>query len=292
MILLIIFLAALVGGTNTPLVKLNVALFSPALVAFLRFFIAFFLILPFFFLEKLKVKLPTVNLLAVNILFAANILIFVYAVGKTSIIATQTLYLLTSVFVAILGLLILKEKLIKSQIVGLLIAILGLLTLFTSSLNRNDIRSTGTLLGNALTFVAVIDWSLYVVLSRKLSKQFSPLYITTYNFLITALLSLVFVSIGYKQSLFLLSHINTDRALSISALAIFSTVMFFFFYQWVVKHTSAFISTMVNYLGTAFASIAGVIFFHENLTASLFTGILLISFGAYLASTKNYRFTK
>jgi len=289
MTFLLIFLAALVGGTNTPLVKLNVSIFPPALVAFLRFFIAFLIILPLFFSKKKKFKKPTINLLVINSLFAGNILIFVYAVSKTSIIAAQVLYLLASVFVALFGYLILREKLTRIQIIGLSIAISGLLVLIASAATTNDIKSTGSLVGNLLTFIAVIDWSLYVVFSRKLSRQFSPLEITVYNFGMTALLSLIFLLPALKYNLTFLNNLALADISSVLAMAFLSTVVFFFLYQWIVKHTSAFISTMVNYLATAFAAIAGIIFFHESLTFYLFVGIVLIVFGAYLSAVKNFK---
>ena len=291
MTFLIILLASVVGGTNTPLVKLNVSFFPPVVVAFLRFFIALIFIMLFFLFKKFKLKSPTRNLIVINALFAANILIFVYAIGKTSIIAAQVLYLLTAVFVAILGYLILNEKLIKSQVVGLLIAIVGLFILITSSVSKNDIMSTCTPLGNILTFIAVIDWSLYVVYSRKLSKEFSPLEITIYNFATTAIISFVFVLFGLTHNLSYLNNLSAEKILSVLAMAFFSTVSFFFLYQWVIKHTSAFISTMVNYFATACAAIVGVVFFHESFTIYLLTGIILIVFGAYLSSVKSLRIT-
>ena len=289
MTFLLILLASVVGGTNTPLVKLNVSFFPPVMVAFLRFFIALIFIMLFFLFKKFKIKSPTRNLIAINGLFAANILIFVYAIGKTSIIAAQVLYLLTAVFVAILGYLILNEKLIKSQVVGLLIAIVGLFILITSSVSKNDIMSTGTPLGNILTFIAVIDWSLYVVYSRKLSKEFTPLEITIYNFATTAILSFAFVLFGLTHNLSYLNNLSAGKILSVLAMAFFSTVLFFFLYQWVIKNTSAFISTMVNYLATACAAIVGVVFFYESLTLYMLAGIMLITLGAYLSSIKNFR---
>lgn len=288
MILLLIFLASFVGGTNTPLVKFNVQIFPPVFVAFIRFFLAFFLILPFAIRGNiLSLKKINSDLVFVNILFAVNILLFVFAIGGTSVIVAQIAYLLTPVFVLIIAYLYLREKVSFSKIVGLAFSMLGMLILFLGSVKTADVHTFGTPWGNFLVILAVFVWSTYTVLSRRISNKYSPLKITTYNFIVTAGLSAVILPFQLTVHSLKPSSFNGLNVAALFAMALFSTVAFFFLYQKVIKETSAFVATLINYLATVVAASIGIIFFGEQLTLSLIFGCALVVFGAIIATSVN-----
>ena len=285
MTLLIILLDALFGGTNTPLVKFTVAKLSPITVVFGRFLLAAIFISPLAIKEKvLSSALFKRDLFFANLLFAANIIIFVNAISHTSIIMAQLLYLFNAPIVAIIGYFFLKEKLIAKQIIGLILALSGLLILIEGSIRTKDVLSFGTPFGNSLVFLGVIAWSLYIVFSRKISKIYSPLKLTFHNFIITTTLALLLIPLDLQRynlspKLFTLGLVS-----ALVALALFSTVLFFLFYQWIIKYTSAFISSLVNYLATLFAGLAGIIFFGEKLNSNFIVGTTLLLIGVYFAS--------
>ncbi len=285
MILLVILLDSLFGGTNTPLVKYSVAKLSPNSVAFARFFLASVFILPLVLKERIFSKISfEKNLLIANILFAANILIFVNAISHTSIIMAQLFYLLNAPFVAVIGYFFLKEKLLVKQITGLVLSLLGLTVLIEGSVKTKDVLTFGTPLGNFFVFCGVIVWTLYIVFSRKISKLYTPLKLTFHNFLATTIFALIFLPFDFKKYHINLRSFNTEVNLALVALALFSTVLFFFFYQWIIKNTSAFIASLVNYLATLLAASAGIIFFGERLSTNYIVGAGLLLTGVFLAS--------
>ena len=283
---LLIFLATAIGGGSTvPLIKLVVSEFTPIPQVFLRAFLAGIIILPFF-LKKNKTfsKRNLITLIFASILAAANPLLFAFGIQYTSVIMGQIIYVPTALIVAVLGTIFLKEKLTRNQLIGLVFSLIGVSILIYSSFRTKDILSFGTPLGNILIIIALICWSSYVVVSRRLSKFYSPLEITFFNFLVTA--SVSFVLLPFALTNFDLGKITQGGIIALASLTIFSTVLFFYFYQIIIKRTSAFISALIFYLNSIIAGAVGVIFYHEKLTSSLVVGAILIIIGVIAATYK------
>ncbi len=104
----------------------------------------------------------------------------------------QLLYLPSALVVAVIGYIFLKEKLDRSQITGLIMAIFGMSILFWGSVQTSDILSFGKPLGNIVIGIAMFSWAFYTVVSRKVSLKYKPMQIALVNFLFT-LVSSIFV---------------------------------------------------------------------------------------------------
>lgn len=288
MIFLVFLLTSIIGGSGAPLIKFTVGFFPPITLVVLRSLLAAFFIAPIVFQKKLFVlKEKRKTLFLANILFAANWLFFAFGIQHTTVIMGQLTYLPTAVIVAIISYLFLKEKLTKKQIIGLILAIAGMLYLIYGSYSTKEVLSFGTPSGNFLVILGLFSWSFYTVISRSISKIYTPLAITFFNFVVAFVLSLILLPLEFiSQSS--LASVTSTSILGLISVALANSVIFFYLYQWLVKHTSAFISSLSLYLVTVFASAAGIIFFNEKLTASLVFGAILVVFGVFLSTANNY----
>lgn len=288
MTLIIFLLASLVGGSGTPLIKFTVGVFSPITLVVLRALLATLFIFPVVFQKRLFIlKEKRTQLLLANILFAANWLFFAFGIQHTTVIMGQIIYLPTAAIVAIIGYLFLKEKLTKEQIIGLILTIGGMSFLIYGSYSTGEVLSFGTPTGNFLVMLGLFSWSVYTVVSRSISSLYSPLTITFFNFVMAFVLSLILLPFEFVNQSSLI-NVTSTGILGLISVVLFNSVIFFYLYQWLVKHTSAFISSLSLYLVTVFASAAGIIFFNEKLTTSLIIGVVLVVFGVFLSTSYNY----
>ena len=77
--------------------------------------------------------------------------------------------------------------------------------------------------------------------------------------------------------------------MAILAIAFLSSIAFFFLNQWIVKHSSAFVSSMLLYPVTLSAIIYGIIFFKEKLDVSLLIGGFIMLIGVFLSTLDTIR---
>jgi drug/metabolite transporter (DMT)-like permease len=200
------------------------------------------------------------------------------------VFVAQLIYVPTSLIVAGLGYLLLKEKLKKIQITGLLLTLIGMLVLFLGPARSQQALSFGTPFGNLLIVGGLISWASYIVVTRKVSDKFSPLSIIFIDFFLTAVLSGILLIPTSQQTGFLLIKFETNLILSIITAAVISSVGFFLLSQWLIKHTSAFISSTFIYPTTLSALVYGTIFFGERLSFGLILASILILAGVFLST--------
>ncbi len=289
MTLIAFIVAAIIGGSNAALIKFTGQEFSPIIITLFRFALAFLIILPIAIIRK--IGLPRQNkklFFLANLVFTSNVILFAIGIQKTSIIMSQIIYLTTPILVAIIGFVFLKERVSKKQLIGLATSLVGIAILFDGSLTTRDILSFGTPIGNLLVVIGVVCWAFYLVISRKVGKNYSAFTITFYNFLAATIAATALSIFEFTRAPLIIAAITPPTILVLFVIAIVSTVFFFFLYQWVVKKTSAFISSLITYLATVWASILGVAYFHEKFTLSLALGLVLVVSGVFIATSLEY----
>lgn len=278
---------SVIGGTNAPLVKAALRDFSPSILVFLRFTLATLILLPFVLKEKLKFKKDSFKYLTLaSLCMGTNVILFAVGLQHTSIMTSQLIFVPKGLFVALLGYIFLKEVLSKDQKLGLLFTMVGVSILIYGSVVTQDLLSFGKPIGNFLIGIGFFASSLYYVISRKISKVYSPLSITFFSFLFASFLSLPLALFEFSNGQFLPANITTYAILNLLALAIFSSAVVYYLAQWIIKHTSAFIAALALYMNFLIAAIIGIIFFSEQLTPLLAVGAIFIMFGVFIAIKK------
>ncbi len=285
MILAIFLFALILGGAGSALIKFGGSQINPLSLVFFRAVVSFIVLLPF--VNRREVTAAVKNsktLIVAGFLFALNWIFFSYGIQKTNVFVAQLIYVPTSLIVAGLGYFLLKEKLTKVQITGLLLTLIGMTILFIGPAKSQQTLSYGTPLGNLLVAGGLISWASYVVVTRKVSDKFSPLSIIFIDFFLTAVLSGILLVPASWQPGFLLIKFEPTLILSILAAAVISSVGFFLLNQWLIKNTSAFISSTFIYPITISALVYGTIFFGERLTLGIMFASIVILIGVFLGT--------
>lgn len=110
----------------------------------------------------------------------------------TSAIESGIITSLTPALVALVSIFIFKEKLSSRQKLGIGIALTGVLIINIFGLTGNVSWTVYSLIGNALILLAVTGEAFFVTFGRLVSKEISPLAISTIVVTIGAVLSLPF----------------------------------------------------------------------------------------------------
>ena len=276
-----LFVSFIGGSINPIFVKLGTLEVAPMALTALRFVGATLVLLPFWYRKKEYIALKDIYKI---IPFSLNIGLFSIAIQYTSVTMTGILYSTSPFFVAIFAHLLIKERISKEQILGLLIAIVGIFLLTRESMQGGDVVSFGTPLGNGLILLASAIFGLYPVGARSLSRSYSSLTIVFFSFATTAMLTMIAAAFEWHIRPFQGVHV-TEVVTILLVLILISSITFWYLYQWLIKHVSAFVASLTNYGTVVTAAISGAIVFEERVTLELIIGAFLVVVGVFLATT-------
>ena len=111
-----------------------------------------------------------------------NMLTFFKGLSLTSPISASVMMVTSPILVLLFSSLLLKERLIKRKIMGVVIGLIGtiILIVYGNSSEENDNNST---LGNFLVFVNAASYGLYLVLVKKLITKYHPILFVKWLYL-------------------------------------------------------------------------------------------------------------
>lgn len=286
--LLALLFASFIGGAVSPiLVKFGVKEIPPLTFSALRFILATVIFSVFFFAQKnYYLNRNQIGTLFISsIPFTLNIAFFSVGIQFTTAIISQIFYATSSLVVAVLAYLFLQEKLSRYKFIGLIMALSGTIFLLQKSLSTPTLLTFGTTFGNVLILLAVLSHSIYLVISQKMMRNYTPQTTSFFSFLTTAFILTLVVPIELLIRPLNVENISTTGIYSLLGVALFSSALYFFLVQFGIKRTSAFSASLFHYTAPLLAAIASVPILGERLTESLVLGGLLILFGVFLATT-------
>lgn len=286
--LIAIIIAGILGGIGPIYSKVALTEFTPFQIVFVRFFLAFIILLPIGVITKKvsfdKKDLP--YLVFVSLLFAGNVLLFMVGLQYTTSIASQLLYLLTPAFVIVLSSFILKHRIEGKHVLSIAAGFTGGLLLVFRSGNTALSQSLGNIEGNMMILVAVVCWSLYVTLSKKLSHKYSPLSLIVLVNFVTGILALLLMCFQGEDLISAFSHAHVLPIINLLLLVVFNSILFFFLYQWAIKLVKPFSVSLSSYIGTLVTALLAIPLFGEKITVQLVVSGLLIGISSYLTFKK------
>lgn len=274
--------AAVIWGANTPIMKvtmLYVPLFS---LAFLRFFLAALILLPFVY-KQLHFQKKDWFPLFLCAFLGITILITLYFLGlkMTSALNTGiiggTIPMITLVFAA----LFLHEKMTKKIILGAVIGMIGILVIVGKDVFAKGLDISP--MGDMLIFLSNIAFAAYITLSKKLSKNYTPLAITFFIFFVGSLFFLpgVFMDITANPTWFITMPLFAYAGILYGIL--FSGILAFAFWQYGLSKVSETNVGFFLYISPIVTSILAIWFLGEAVSEEFLMGTLLICIGLLIA---------
>lgn len=180
--------------------KVSLTDLSPVDITWIRFIIAFILLIAFYSIfdpSQLKIfKNPPLLLIVAAICLGLNYLGFITGINYTSPAVAQVFIQLGPVLLAISGFIVYKEKVNFIQFTGLIVVVCGLMLFYNEQLSAiaydKKIFNTGIL----WIIFGAIAWSVYATIQKKLVQSYSPMQLNIIIFGLPALFYSPFVSYG------------------------------------------------------------------------------------------------
>lgn len=290
---LLILVMLLWGGTFVA-GRYLAASFHPFVIAFYRFLSASIVLVAATI--TLQGKLPRLDrwqvlkviLLGFTGVFSYNYFFFAglarIEAGRASVIIATN-----PTITALLAPLFLKEEFTPRKLIGVILALIGALTVITRGAPWKIIQE-GIGMGEILLFGAVASWVTYTLLGKVALKKLSPLEATTYACLIGTTILFPF---ALKNGL-------TDFPLQATAIHWFSifflgvlatAIGFIWYYQGIRHIGAARAAAFINFV-PLFGLSSGALFLGETPDSSLISGALLVIAGVSLANLKKIPFIK
>lgn len=198
--------------------------------------------------------------------------------GRASVIVANN-----PICIAFFSWLLFKEKMSVLKITGILISITGAVIVVTKGDPLNVIHC-GIGKGELYIFGTVASWVTYSIVGKAFLKDFSPLQSVT----ISVLWGILFLFIpAFNEGVFSkIISLNLVQWASLFYLGVFGTVVaFVYYYQGLDEIGPTRAGLFINFVPVSGVFLSFLIL-GENLTLSLFSGLILVSLGVYLTNKK------
>ena len=259
--------ATMLLTTMSSIVRIIAEDMHPFQVAFMRNFFGLILLLPILARQGLApLRTSNLGLMAVRGLFnAAAMLAYFVALGMMPLAELSALSFTVPLFVAILVVPFLGERLGFRRIVSLIIGFCGALIILRPGIEIVDIGALYALGSSA-------SWAMAVIVIKQLSRTNSTVTITIYGMLFLALFTLV-------PALFVWRWPSPEEVVWLVGIAGLGTVGQLAFAQ-ALKHADASLVMPFDFTKLIWASLFGIVVFSEAPTIWTFAGGGLIFAGA------------
>ena len=291
-----ITLTTLIFSTMEIALKLVSNNFNPIQLTFTRFFIGGLFLLPFAIvsLHKKQKYLSKKDLLYFAFLGLLGIVIsmclYQLAILTTKASVVAVLFSCNPVFVTILAFLLLKENIHKSNVLALILEIIGSLIII------NPFNTKLNIFGVVLTMASTLIFALYGVYGKRKCLKFGGIVVTCFGFIFGSLEMLILIGLSHisyisniftnNNVLYIFSSIPLFTGYSMQTLpviiyiCIINTGLGFAFYFKAMEETSAQTTSLVFFFKPILAPILALILLHEVIPFNMIIGIVFILLGS------------
>lgn len=251
-----------------------------------RFLTAFLVMSALIFLKVIKINYKGKNIR--NLILVALMQPIIYFIFETYGIKFSSssqaglMIALIPIFVTLMSAYFLREKPSVLQSIFIVLSVIGVIFIVVMG---GSSSGSGSLLGIVFLFGAVISASIFNILSRKLSTEFSPIELTYAMMSLGAVFFNIVSIANHIQQGNLTKYFaplkNRDFLISIGYLGIISSIIAFFLVNFTLSKIEASKSAVFANLSTIVSIIAGVIFLKESFQLYHIIGSVLILTGVW-----------
>lgn len=256
-------------------------------IFFLRMFFASIVFLPFFIIGRVWKKNRFKQLILISLLSSGNVAGFMWGIEFTTASASQIIYAAMPILTILITVAFLQEKYSMTTIVGVLIGLIGIIFIIYQSAVEKGLTISGGLTGNLVMVLAMSCWLAYVLLSKKMSRIFSPTEIGSTSVLITFSVSIILFLIQYISGDNTIS-LNRDIIVSTFFMGVFGTFLTYLLLQYAIKILRPLTVNLTSYIQPIVTAFLAYIFLGEKLTLSFAVGSVLVFSGVFLTATLEF----
>lgn len=216
-----------------------------------------------------KKELPSLLFAGV---FGVALYFFFETIGVQYTTASNASLIIASIpiFTMLTEVVVFKKRVSIVPVAGIFLSLIGVYLLITQAAQSS--QGNNTLIGNLLMLGACLSWVAYVIVTKKVVKQYSGLALTTYQIIFGAVLLCPLA----------LLEMNSWKPISLLAwgsilfLAVTCSVISYICYNYALKHISSIIvSTYLNLL-PVISVICGVLLLGESISLMQGVGGLIV----------------
>lgn len=185
----------------------------------------------------------------------------------------------TSLWLALFGYIILKQKVSHQTIIGLLVGFMGILIIFYNSLD--SFSNKEFTLGIIFSVIATITWALGTIFTVKYSLSGNAYYNIGWQMLIGGIL-LFFIS--FSQPRTPIHLINYKGWIDFAILTFAGAMLTFICFMYLLKKLPAAQVSIYVYINPIIAMLCSHWVFKEPITATLGIGAVITLLGVYLVN--------
>ncbi len=281
-----VILAMLFWGLSYVWVKIVYEYIGPLSTVVLRLLLSFIILIAIALPLKIRILPKKEDIL--SFLFLAFLEPFGYFMGESIglkyVSSTVASIMIGTIplFIPFFAFFILKDKISRYNIIGLIISFIGLLILIL----KKDLTFQASPLGISLMLVAVVSGTIYTIQLKKLSSKYRPETIMINMQLIGLIYFIPFFYYSEWQE-FKTIDFNYELVISILKLVVFSTIgALYFFIIAVEKIGVTRTSLFTNLIPVVTAISAWIILPSESLNLKLAIGIIIVVAGVYIGNIK------
>jgi len=244
--------------------------------------ILFWLIAPFFSTEKIeKADFPRI-IAAAFFGVALNMLTFFKGLSYTSPIMGAVLMVTTPMIVLVLSAILMKERMKKQKVFGLILGLIG--TVFLILYGKSVINASNATLGNILVFINAVSYGFYLIIVKKLMDKYNAFafvkWIYTFGFLMVLPFGWSeFQAVDY-------ANLPTDIIWKIGFVVVFSTFLTYLLNLVSMRELKPTTVAVFIYLQPLFATIFAISLGKDDLGWVKIISAVLIFTGVYLVTQK------
>jgi drug/metabolite transporter (DMT)-like permease len=278
---LALIIANIIWGAAPPIFKWALQDIGPFTLAFLRFFLASIIFLPFaykslFVHQKDYGKLILVGFLGVTI----NIIFFFMGLEFAPSINASVIGSAGPIFLILASIFILKEKPKRRVVMGSLIGLAGVILIMIKPLFSEEPNLN--LLGNFFFFLAMLGGLGHTIFGRELLRKYSAAGVTFWSFFIGALTFFpLFVNENVNNGF--LNNLTFPAVTGVVFGVTLCSALAYFLFFWALKYMPAAETGVFVYLDPIITVLVALPLLGEVPDTFYYIGSLFVFFGIYIA---------
>ncbi|MGH8014729.1 MAG: DMT family transporter [Candidatus Zixiibacteriota bacterium] len=283
---LLLLLCVIFWGWSFVATKIAVEYVNPFELLAIRYILGLPILLVVFFSKKIKFNFEKRDKIAVllgSTIITIHFLIQITGLKYTSATNTGWIISISPLVMALLAFLILKEKITSRQIIGIIVATIGIVLLVSRGnfMELDWLSSTG----DWLVLASACTWAFYSIATRFVSQRQDPLAVTLGVLGPSAVLVILYVVLNSDWSKFL--HLPLEPVLALTFLGVFAMGLAQWFWQAGMAKVGAARAGIFLYLEPLATTALAVPYLNEEFGLISAIGGILVLLGVFVAEKKN-----
>ena len=285
--LIALIITVLIWGSSFVAIKIVLDQITPLALSFLRSGVATFALILLLGFNEGFVKIGEVlreKFLYFVLLGATGVTLFNIfqnvGIQYTSSGIASVLLATNPLFVLVLSIIFLREEINRNRLIGMMLGFFGIVIVIFGGKNIMGFLLSSSFAGNILVLFSALCWGLYVIMNKRVLRQYSPLLLTTSAFIFGSLL--LFILCVFSRNFSVITGLSATSWLFVIYLGLISSGLTYLLWNYVLKRMEASKASVFLFLIPIVAILLGKIILAEKITSSLVVGTGLVLSGIYL----------